>query len=68
MSEIRANNQKTRIVELQRQISIARNVLTKIATGHARNPHIEADEALTKMWPLDRKQPLQVIVGHERAR
>lgn len=58
--------EKTRIVELQRQLKIARDALTKIATGHSGNPQSTADDALYSMFPLDQKQPLQALVGHER--
>lgn len=58
--------EKTRIVELQHQLKIARDALTKIATGHTMNPQSTADDALYSMFPLDQKQPLHGLVGHER--
>lgn len=58
---------QARIVELQRQVKIARAALTRIANGHHYGtPERHADAALTEMWPLDQKQQLQGIVGHER--
>lgn len=55
------------LVELQRQVNVARNALLRIASGHGRNPEAEASNALDVMWPMDRKQPLQPLVGHGRA-
>ncbi len=56
---------KKRIVELQRQVKVARDILSMIAYGHSRNPQSDAEDALFKMWPLDPKQPLQGVVGHK---
>jgi hypothetical protein len=53
-----------RIVELQRQVKIAKAVLTKIALG-CRAPELEASAALDCMWSNDKKQALQYLVGHE---
>lgn len=53
-----------RIVELQRQIKIARDALTKIQCG-CRDPESIADAALYAMLPMDVKRPLQALVGHE---
>lgn len=59
--------EKNRIVELQRQLKIARDALTKIANGHHRpSPESVAGDALYSMFPLDQKWPLQGLVGHER--
>lgn len=60
-------SEKTRIIELQRSLKIARDALEKIRHGHSRNPEADAEQALEAMWPLDRKQPLQGLVGHERS-
>lgn len=57
--------QQQRIVELQRQLKIARGALGRIMSG-CRDPEAVADNALTAMWPSDQKQPLQGLVGHER--
>lgn len=57
--------EKQRIIELQRQLKIARNVLSKIAEGHSHNEEADASDALDAMRPLDRKYPLQGIVGHK---
>lgn len=54
---------KARVVELQRQVRIAREALEKIKDGD-RDPYAAADEALYAMMPLDRKYPLQGLVGH----
>lgn len=58
-------NDKKRIIELQRQLKIARDVLTKMAEGYERYSGV-AQTALDEMRPLDPKYPLQGIVGHER--
>lgn len=58
---------KTRIIELQRQVRVARLALTRIVHG-SRNAEAIASEALENMWPLDRKQPLQGVVGHDLSR
>lgn len=59
--------QKSRVVELQAALKIAREALERIKTGHCRSePHRVAEDALDRMWPLERKQPLQGLVGHER--
>jgi hypothetical protein len=57
--------EQTRIIELQKQVSIARGALLRISNG-GNNPEVIAERALDKMWPLDLKQPLQGVVGHER--
>lgn len=57
---------KDRIVDLQKALKIARETLEKIKDGHSRNPERDAEDALDRMWPLDRKQPLQGLVGHDR--
>lgn len=59
---------KERIIELQKSLRIARSALERIASGHAGNPMSVADNALIEMWKLDKKQPLQTILGHERAK
>lgn len=57
---------KDRIVELQRSLKIARQALRGIRDGY-RNPEALAADALDIMFRLEKKQPLQNIVGHERA-
>lgn len=57
-----------RITELQRQVAIAKRALELIAHGHSRKPETTASDALDKMWPLDPKQQLQGLVGHDRRR
>lgn len=54
---------QTRILELQRQLKIAKEALVKIKGGH-RNSHDIADQALYDMMPMDPKYQLQGIVGH----
>lgn len=56
-----------RIVELQRQVKVAKSALAKIACG-INNPDQVADDAIYEMRPMDPKVPLQGIVGHERQR
>ena len=55
---------QARIVELQSALRIARVALETIRHGHSRCPEKTAEEALDRMWPLERKQPLQGLVGH----
>lgn len=57
---------KERIIELQKALKIARDTLEKIKDGRSRNPEADADDALYRMMPLDRKYPIQGLVGHER--
>lgn len=57
--------QKERIIELQRQLKIARDALTYIQAGHGCASAL-AEDALDKMMPLDKKYPIQGVVGHER--
>lgn len=54
---------KARVIELQRQLKIARDALERVKSG-ARDPEGTAALALDKMWPLEPKQPLQGLVGH----
>jgi len=58
-------SERERIIELQRQLSIARKALTNISGG-CRDPEGKAHAALDEMRPLDPKAPLQGLVGHER--
>lgn len=54
---------KDRIICLQGQLKIARAALNRISAG-CRDPELAAVNALDEIWKLDRKQPLQGIVGH----
>jgi len=54
---------KTRIIELQRQIKICREALTKISCG-AYSPEAVAADALYRLFPLDPKNDLAGICGH----
>lgn len=56
---------KQRIIDLQKSLRIAREALERIKYGTTRAEAI-AEEALDKMWKLEPKQQLQVLVGHER--
>lgn len=56
---------KARIIELQRQVKICRTALEQIRGG-ARDPEGIAGEALDQLHPLDKKAPLQGLVGHEK--
>lgn len=55
---------KTRIIELQRSLKIARTALEKIRHGHSRNPERDAEDALDEMRPLEPQVQLQGICGH----
>lgn len=55
---------KERVIELQKALKIARETLEKIKNGHSRDPEADAEAALDRMRPLERKQPLQGLVGH----
>lgn len=57
-------SQEQRIIDLQRQVSLARRALIKIANGHVRQPERTAEATLNEMMRLDPKQQLQGIVGH----
>lgn len=56
---------KARIIELQRQVRIARLALEAIQHG-AQNHQGRAENALYEMLSLDRKAPLQGLLSHER--
>lgn len=56
-----------RVINLQRQLKIARDALNRISTG-CRDPEWAAVNALDEIWRLDRKQPLQGVVGHDLRR
>ena len=56
---------KTRIIELQRQNKLFRDALTRIKSGRS-DPEGIAEETLYSSMTLDRKFPLQGVVGHER--
>lgn len=58
---------KSRIIELQKSLKIAREALERIKYGTTRAQRI-AEEALDDMWKLEPKQQLQGLVGHERQR
>lgn len=51
-----------RVIELQRQLKICRDALIRIQNGH-RDPEGIADQALSRLMPLDKKYPLQGLVG-----
>lgn len=56
---------KQRIIDLQKQVRIARTALERIKAGTTRHQSV-AEEAINEMWKLEQKQPLQYLVGHER--
>lgn len=56
---------KQRIIDLQRQVRIARAALQKIVHGTAR-PHAIAEEALYDMLPSDKPSPLAGVLGWEK--
>lgn len=53
----------SRLIDLQRQLSISRTALTAISHG-CRNHEGVASAALDALWLLDKKQPLQGVVDH----
>jgi len=61
-----AQSKERRIINLQQQVRIARDALNRIADGRTRDAAKVAEAALDSMWPLDPKQPLQGIVGHQQ--
>lgn len=58
---------KERIINLQKQVRIARTALERIKYG-TRHEEAVAETALDEMFKLDPKQPLQGLVGHEKRR
>lgn len=56
--------EKSKRIEAEKQLAIARRCLEKIGHNHSRNPENDALEALEQMFRAGRKQPLQAIVGH----
>ena len=59
------NKDQQRIIDLQRQLKIARAALSEISLGR-RDPVPIAIQAIDEIWALDKKQPLQGLVGHEK--
>lgn len=58
---------KQRVIELQRQVRIAKVALTKVAARANRVDLVMlAENALDEMFKNDPKQPLQGLVGHDR--
>lgn len=57
---------KQRIVDLQRSLRIAKMALERIKCSSYGDAGRIAEAALDEIWPLERKQPLQGLVGHER--
>ena len=57
---------KERIQDLQKQVKIAREALERIKHGHAgrRGAEQVAEDALDALLRLDKKQPLQTLMGH----
>lgn len=60
-----SDKKQERIINLQAQLKSAKAALAMIAAG-CRNPESVADHCMYEIWPRDRKQPLQGLVGHER--
>lgn len=56
---------KQRIIDLQKQVRLARTALEKITHG-CRDPEGVAEEALYQMMPLDRVQSSAGLLGWER--
>ncbi len=56
---------KQRIIDLQKQVRIARTALEHIVHGHAggRDAYTIAEQALDDMQPKDRPVPLEGLLG-----
>lgn len=56
---------KQRIIDLQKQVRIARTALEKIVQGHGgrHDAHTIAEQALDDMMPKDRPAPLDGLLG-----
>jgi hypothetical protein len=54
---------KQRIIDLQRQVQIARRALVHISVGDS-NPETIAGEALEQMTPLDQATPYPIGFGY----
>lgn len=57
---------KQRIIDLQKQVRIARDALAKIVTGHHGRAYSIAEQALDDMRPKDKPLPLAGILGWEK--
>ena len=59
---------KQRIIDLQKQVRIARTALEKIVHGHAggQESYTIAEIALEEMRPRDKPVPLEGILGWSR--
>jgi hypothetical protein len=60
--------EKAKRLEAEAQATIARRVLERIAYGHSRDPVSDANDALSEMYRVGKKAPLQGLVGHEGRR
>ena len=57
---------KSRIIELQKSLRLAKQALEKIKYGHTGRyeASVIAEQALDEIWPLEPKQQIQGLVGH----
>lgn len=66
-----SNVNKDSTVSLQAQLKIAKQALKAIRHGQNlggySNPEHIAAEALDRMWPLEKAQQIQGLVGHIKA-
>lgn len=53
-----------RIIDLQRQLKLAKDALEKIAGGRSSDPEDEAQGALDRIEDLDKSYNLQGLCGH----
>lgn len=58
--------EKTKRVEAEATLRIARTCLEKISQGHSRDAVRDASAALDEMFRVGKKQQLQGLVGHAR--
>lgn len=54
---MRSRTDKQRVIDLQRQVKIARDALKKIATERTHHPEKVAEDALEKLYSLDPQIP-----------
>ena len=60
-----ASIEKAKRIEAEAVIKVARLALEKIANGLSRDSEITALEALSEMYRVGKKAPLQGLVGYQ---